>query len=469
MYETQIWHYLTTHGMTEAGAAGMMGNLQAESGMIPNRVEILCLKRLKEAGKIYTDATYTAFVDDGTITREQFLHPLPNRQYGYGLCQWTTPGRKAKLYDLCKSKHVSIGDLDTQLTFLIEELQTSYISVWKILITTTDIKTASDIVLTKFEMPANTGSAVKNTRYGYSKAIYDKYSNATHPPSTSSVKEKETSATTPTQKGDTAMTEAQAIDKVLSIALAEEGYLEKASDKDLYSKTANPGFNNYQKYGKEMHALQPSNMDYPAAYCDAFVDWCMYKAFGADIARKVLCGTFDDYTVNSAGYYKNAGRWTTTPKRGHQIFFRNSGGICHTGLVWKVDGNKVYTIEGNKNNAVRKMEYYTFDSSIAGYGMPRYNLVTGEAESEEVNYKYTGTCDVKMPQLIKGDYGPAVKSLQTLLKQYGYKGKDGKVLTLDGEFGTNTEYAVANLQKHAGMTNINFGTVSSRTWELLIK
>ena len=37
----KVWSYLVKHGMTEAGAAGMMGNMYAESGIIPNRVEIL--------------------------------------------------------------------------------------------------------------------------------------------------------------------------------------------------------------------------------------------------------------------------------------------------------------------------------------------------------------------------------------------------------------------------------------------
>ena len=113
--EKRLFDYLVNAGMTPAGAAGMMGNMYAESGLIPNRVEILCLKRLREHGRLYTDATYTAFVDDGTISRAEFMNPLPGKQYGYGLCQWTSPGRKAGLYDLCRSRKASIGDQDTQL------------------------------------------------------------------------------------------------------------------------------------------------------------------------------------------------------------------------------------------------------------------------------------------------------------------------------------------------------------------
>lgn len=441
MSAESVWRHLTANGMTQAGAAGMMGNIKAESGMIANRVEILCLKRLQELGKYYSDATYTAFVDDGTITREQFLHPLPGKQYGYGLCQWTSPGRKGKLYDYAKSRKVSIGDEAMQLDFLIGELKDFYPDVWKTLSTTSDIITASNIVLMQFEQPADTGETVRRTRQKYAQEYYDMFAEGK-------------------------MTEKEAIDRVLSIALAEDGYKEKRSEKDLDSKTANAGAGNYTKYGKEMHQIQPSNMDYPAAWCDAFVDWCFYKAFGADPARKILCGTFDDYTVNSAGYYKQAGRWSTTPKRGHQIFFRNSSGICHTGLVYSVDGGKVYTIEGNKGNAVCRSSYSINDASIAGYGMPRYDLATGSAETK---HHYTGECKADACQLIRGDYGDAVKALQALLNLRGYKGKDGKSLTVDGEFGTNTEAAVTACQKAAGMSGIAFGTVSSLTWSQLLK
>lgn len=175
-----------------------------------------------------------------------------------------------------------------------------------------------------------------------------------------------------------------AVDKVLAIAEAEVGYLEKASNYNLDSKTANAGSGNYTKYGRDMHRIQPSNMDFPAAWCDAFCDWCFWKAFGADLARKMLCGTFDDYTVISADYYKKAGRWYTSGKRGDQIFFRNSGGICHTGLVTQESGGKVYTIEGNKSNAVRKCVYNAGDSSIAGYGRPKYELAGNSSTAADI-------------------------------------------------------------------------------------
>ena len=174
----RVWQHLVKAGLTAAGAAGMMGNMYAESGIIPNRVEMLCLQRLREHGRYYTDAVYTALVDDVTISRAEFLNPLPGKQYGYGLCQWTSPSRKSGLYDLCRARKVSIGDLTAQLDYLVQELKTKYPGVWKILTSTSDILTASNRVLMDFEIPGDTGAAIRETRYGYSKQFYDRYAKA---------------------------------------------------------------------------------------------------------------------------------------------------------------------------------------------------------------------------------------------------------------------------------------------------
>lgn len=128
--EETIYKFLTGKlGLNAAAACGVLANLQAESGMQSAICETLCLTRLKENGKTYTSATYTAAVDSGKISRAEFLSPLPGKQYGYGLVQWTSPGRKAGLYDMAKQKGVSIGDMNMQLEYLAMELAQNYTSV----------------------------------------------------------------------------------------------------------------------------------------------------------------------------------------------------------------------------------------------------------------------------------------------------------------------------------------------------
>lgn len=174
--EEQTWNFLKAEIGNDYGVAGLMGNLSAESRLNPKNLENLCERRLKEAGKPYcTDESYTSAVDSGKIDRAEFLNPLPGKQYGYGLAQWTSVGRKASLYDLAKSKGVSIGDLETQLEYLCKELRNSYKSVLSALKNAVSVKTASDIVLVKFENPKNKSDSVKNTRASRGQAFYDKY------------------------------------------------------------------------------------------------------------------------------------------------------------------------------------------------------------------------------------------------------------------------------------------------------
>lgn len=170
-----------------------------------------------------------------------------------------------------------------------------------------------------------------------------------------------------------------AAEKVIGIASNEIGYLEKASDGQLDSKTANAGSNNYTKYARDVYpALQGQ------AWCDMFVDWCFVQAFG-EVAARQLLGGFSAYTPTSAGYYKAKGQYhTSDPLPGDQIFFQNGVRIYHTGIVYKVTTSKVYTIEGNTSNgtevianggAVCFKEYALTNSKIDGYGRPDWSLV----------------------------------------------------------------------------------------------
>ena len=177
-------------------------------------------------------------------------------------------------------------------------------------------------------------------------------------------------------------------DKVLAIAAAEVGYLEKSkkayeADPDvLYDKTKGAGSDNYTKYGREMHEVYPQTMDFPAAWCDCFVDWCFYKAYGVTTAQNMECGNFDDYTVNSAHMYVSKNAWYSSPEVGDQIFFKNSTRICHTGIVEEVKDGRVYPIEGNTSDksglipnggCVARKSYDLNDPCIAGYGRPLYD------------------------------------------------------------------------------------------------
>ena len=117
------------------------------------------------------------------------------------------------------------------------------------------------------------------------------------------------------------MTEQQAINKVLNLARNEIGYKEKRSNAYLNDKTLNAGSGNYTKYAHDLDAVTDfyngDKNGWP--WCDVFVDWLFYKSFGAGEAMKILCQPQKSAGAGclySAGYYKNNGRWSTTPHVG---------------------------------------------------------------------------------------------------------------------------------------------------------
>ena len=164
MSEKTIWEYLKAQGLTDAGVAGLMGNLYAESGLRPNNLQNGYEGKLGMA-----DAEYTEMVDRGTYAN------FGNDRAGYGLAQWTYPSRKAALLAYAKAAGKSIGDLEMQLGFLMQELSAGYKTVLNILRTTVSVREASDIVLLQFERPADQSEARRKQRAEYGQKYFDKY------------------------------------------------------------------------------------------------------------------------------------------------------------------------------------------------------------------------------------------------------------------------------------------------------
>ncbi|MCI8914748.1 MAG: N-acetylmuramoyl-L-alanine amidase [Lawsonibacter sp.] len=162
--EEKIWNYLTAAGLTACGAAGLMGNLHAESGLNPQNLQNTYEKKLG-----YTDATYTAAVDNGTYTG------FDTDRAGYGLCQWTYHTRKAALLAFAKAAGKSVGDLETQLAFLVKELKSSFPAVMYVLRTAKTVWEASDMVLLDFERPADRSDENCERRASYGQKYFDKY------------------------------------------------------------------------------------------------------------------------------------------------------------------------------------------------------------------------------------------------------------------------------------------------------
>lgn len=299
--------------------------------------------------------------------------------------------------------------------------------------------------------------------------------------------------------------------RVVEIALAEAGYLEKKSTSKLDDKTANAGSNNYTKYARDLVKWIGSPYANGVAWCDMFVDWVIIKACmevtnttkKALAMAKELLGGWSAYTPTSANYYKEKGRYGTTPKVGAQIFFKNSARIYHTGVVVKIANGYVYTAEGNTSSAagvvanggcVRKKSYAVGYSRIAGYGYPEYER-TAETENKEpakvntfkdlvkdlqtaINKEYKAGLAVDgipgsktlaatptLNRKTRAKKPRTVKALQVLLTYYGYK------CAIDGDFYTATEKKVKSFQSEkVGQKNPDGEfTAKQASWKKILK
>lgn len=119
-------------------------------------------------------------------------------------------------------------------------------------------------------------------------------------------------------------------------------------------------------------------------WCTELVDASFITTYTIDTARKMLFrpqynnyGAVVKYAFN---YFKNAGRGYKKeeydPKPGDVIYFQNSAGLSHTGIVVEVSDSLVTTVEGNSGKNcwyVAKHTYKKTDSYIYGYGHPDYD------------------------------------------------------------------------------------------------
>ena len=245
---------------------------------------------------------------------------------------------------------------------------------------------------------------------------------------------------------------------IITLAQNEIGYLEKASNSQLDSKTANAGYNNFTKYARDLDNIPgffngPKN-GYP--WCTSFYCWLFVKSFGVEQARKMLYLPVHSLAAGctyAVDYYRKNGAFYSVPKAGDQIFFKDArGNIVHPGLVEKVTATTVYTIEGTTSTTagvvangggVCRKSYNISYSRIFGYGRPKY-----DSESKPV---------VQPSNRIM-----TVADIQNWLnKNYGAG------LVVDNDYGTLTKKAIVKaVQKNIG-TSVDgeFGVLSKAAWK----
>lgn len=337
--EAKIWNFLIGKGLNAFGAAGLIGNLYAESALNPKNLQNSFEKKFG-----MTDASYTKAVDNGSY--DNFV----NDSAGYGLAQWTHWSRKENLLQFSLSRKVSIGDLEMQLEFLHKELSESYKGVLDVLKSAANVKEASNAVLLQYEKPADQGSTVQARRASYGQKYYDKYAKKA-------------------EGGKSNMTEAQLRQKVVGVL---QGWIGR-----------NESDGSHKEIIDTYNAHKPLARGYAVKYTDA---WCAACASAAAIVAGLT-----DIIPTECGcaamieLFKKLGSWEESdsykPEPGDYIFYDwsdsgsgdNTGNPDHVGVVEKIAGSTITVIEGNKNNAVERRNIQVNGRYIRGYGVPKYS------------------------------------------------------------------------------------------------
>lgn len=404
----KIWNFLVAAGMSKAGAAGVLGNINAESALRPDN-----LQDTYERSLGMTDAQYVAAVDAGTY--KNFAKDCA----GFGLCQWTWWTRKQNLKSLALLRNTSIADMETQLLFLLQELQ-ECTSLWKLLISTTNVKTASDAFMLQYENPADQSEAAKIKRADFGAMYLKQFSNTKEP---------------------SAKAEQPAVAFKPRLTRPEAG---------------NPYYNTKARGGYST-ACKGSPTD---AGCDVLHN-CVGYAFGRfnEIIDAGACKFLSP--VNAENFMQHIGSLKTgmVPRLGACMVWQKgatldgSDGAGHVAIVEQI---------------VSDTQIVTSESGWAS-SSPFWTQTRAKGDGnwgQSAAYKFLGfiynpapCCQdgsqtleqmpvhaeaSNMPTLCPGNKGATVEAMQALLIGYGYScGSDGR----DGKFGSSTKAALLKYQK----------------------
>ena len=116
-------------------------------------------------------------------------------------------------------------------------------------------------------------------------------------------------------------------------------------------------------------------------WCACFVSWC------ADQCGYIENGVIPKYAgcVTGTNWFKERGQWLDgkqEPAPGMIIFFDwddpegssgpQDGEADHTGIIVRVEGGTIYTVEGNCSDSCKEKRYSVGHYEILGYGVPAY-------------------------------------------------------------------------------------------------
>ena len=415
-----IFEFLATRLGNEIGAAALMGNLYIESKLQPVYLEGSYSRKFKLTSQEYTD------IFDSITERE--IDTFCRDGAGYGIAQWTFWSRKKALWACAIKMGKSVGDLDVQLNYLWDELQ-SYKSVIAALKSATDLRYASDIVALKYEKPSHTEEKYLQNRANWGQKFYDEYANK---------EEKNLAFKTVAVK--------DLVDHCMRFYNEHWGYIYGAHGQIWTQKAQNAATDpQTKKYGQQW--VGKHVIDCSGVWWLSMQELGSYMYHGSNTMWNKYC---------VAKGRLNKGKRTD-------------------GQELKI-GTAIYT--GIKDGDHNHVGIYIGDGQVLEAGGCQYGVIltkvtlakwTCWGEMKYVDYgntdtkepESTGNITITYPTLRQGDRGEVVTQLQDFLSNAGSS------LKIDGIFGNGTASAVRAFQKKNGLDAD--GIVGPKTWKKLLE
>lgn len=177
------------------------------------------------------------------------------------------------------------------------------------------------------------------------------------------------------------------LNELISLARSEEGYVEKASNQNLDSKTGNKGTNNYTKYSRDVNDAGLRGCQ-GQAWCATSAFWLDLKTFGVDKALQLWNMnryTYVGYSCFSTyNIFSTCGKVGKTPKLGALVVFTFS----HMGRVLRIytqngityfdcwEGNTSSNLNDRNGGMVKIKKRRADDPTIKGFCYIDYDSVT---------------------------------------------------------------------------------------------
>lgn len=387
-----IYNYLTgTLKLNTAAACGVMININAESAMSPINLQNTYNTKFGLSDEAYTNAVNKgkgAYKTSGGKSQN-----FKTDSGGYGLCQWTSSGRKTNLLNRAVSSNRSIGDINMQLEHLNNELQ-SYQQVLTTLQKVPNNAAGAYIAAAEFclayEIPANTVSTAASRGRNCLTNYWTTYSgNTSSATGTSFVSLCGYAYPTAIKVGKGMDVTGYAVSNYNITSVT--GKITNSSGKVLYSKTLKPNTTAYKL----------SNLDDAMKFSKLSAGTYTYTLTATDSLGKTVTATHK-FTAASGN----------TPAKA--LGFATNGANASTSATTANTGSSSST----QNAAASTKKAY----SGAFPKLPKRGYFK------------------------KGDKGEQVKNLQKFLNWYGKYG-----LKTDGKCGKKTIKAIKKFQKSIGM------------------